>query len=123
MPSSITTYSNDDILEEIDYLINEGVLNADWANDPEGTVDELNAYWDDEGIDLSLQSIDLETELDTSYSIQQSLYPSPTRYYRDLYENRTDVKLHVVQPLTIGGFEDAKLTGGVNMVQTTRSDV
>ena len=116
-----TTYNNEEILGEIDYLINEGILNADWANDPEGTVNELNAYWEDEGIDLSLQSIDLDTELDTSYSIQQSLYPSPTRYYRDLYENRTDIKLHIMQPLSLGGFEDARLTGGVSMVRTTRS--
>lgn len=116
-----TTYSNEEILGEIDYLVNEGVLNANWANDPSGTADELNAYWEDEGIDLSLQSIDLETELDTSYSIQQSLYPSPTRYYRDLYENRADVKLHVIQPLNWDVFEDVKLTGGLSMVRTTRS--
>ena len=46
---------------------------------------------------------------------------SPTRYYRDLYENRTDIKLHIMQPLSLGGFEDARLTGGVSMVRTTRS--
>lgn len=114
-------YSEADVLEEIDYLINEGILGSDWANDPQGTVAELNAYWEDEDIDMSLEGIDLTTELDTSYSIQQSLYPSPTRYYRDLMENRTDVKLHVIQPLKWSAFEDAKLSGGLSMVRTTRS--
>jgi TonB-dependent receptor len=116
-----TTYTEEDMLDQINYLIGEGELNANWASDPAGTVATLNAYWENEGEDLQLQSIELDTELDTSYSVNQSLYPSPTRYYRDLYENRTDVKLHVIQPLELGGFEDAKLTGGVSMVRTTRS--
>jgi TonB-dependent receptor len=116
-----TTYTEEEMLSQINYLIGEGELNANWASDPAGTVATLNAYWEDEGEDLQLQSIELDTELDTSYSVNQSLYPSPTRYYRDLYENRTDVKLHVIQPLDLGGFEDAKLTGGVSMVRTTRS--
>ncbi|MGB0150529.1 MAG: carboxypeptidase-like regulatory domain-containing protein, partial [Flavobacteriales bacterium] len=116
-----TTYTEDVMLDQINYLIGEGILGEDWANDPQGTVEELNAYWEDEGEDFSLERIDLETELDTSYSIQQSLYPSPTRYYRDLYENRTDVKLHVLQPLNLNGFDDVKLSGGVSLVRTTRS--
>ena len=40
-------------------------------------------------------------EGDTTYSINQSFYPSPTRYFRVLNENRTDIKLHVEQPLTV----------------------
>lgn len=115
-----TLYNNEEILDEIAYLVGEGVLGSNWASDPEGTVEALNAYWNDEGIDYNLQSIDLSTALDTSYSILQSLYPSPTRYYRDLYENRTDVKLHVMQPLNVAWAEDVKLTGGASLVRTTR---
>ena len=60
-------------------------------------------------------------EGDTTYSINQSFYPSPTRYFRVLNENRTDVKLHVEQPLSLGWAEDAKFSAGGSFVRTTRA--
>ena len=60
-------------------------------------------------------------EGDTTYSINQSFYPSPTRYFRTLNENRTDVKLHVEQPLAWGWTEDAKFSAGASFVRTVRA--
>ena len=58
---------------------------------------------------------------DTTYSINQSFYPSPTRYFRVLNENRTDIKMHVEQPLDVAWAEDAKFSAGVSLVRTTRA--
>jgi TonB-dependent receptor len=60
-------------------------------------------------------------EGDTTYSINQSFYPSPTRYFRVLNENRTDIKLHVEQPLSVEWAEDAKFSAGGSFVRTTRA--
>ena len=58
---------------------------------------------------------------DTTYSINQSFYPSPTRYFRVLNENRTDVKLHIEQPLAIMWADEAKFSAGASFVRTTRA--
>ena len=58
---------------------------------------------------------------DTTYSINQSFYPSPTRYFRVLNENRTDIKMHVEQPLDVEWAEDAKFSAGASFVRTTRA--
>ena len=60
-------------------------------------------------------------EGDTTYSINQSFYPSPTRYFRVLNENRTDIKLHVEQPLTVEWADNAKFSAGGSFVRTTRA--
>ena len=58
---------------------------------------------------------------DTTYSINQSFYPSPTRYFRTLNENRTDVKLHVEQPLIAEWADELKVSAGASFVRTTRA--
>jgi hypothetical protein len=78
-------------------------------------IEEIN----NEGT-FTLDHIDVPTEVDTTYSVNQSLYPSPTRYFRELQENRTDVKVHFEQPIETTWAEDFKFSAGASFVRTTR---
>ena len=108
-------YSMDDLEDVIDDLVDDGAIPADWGSDLDLVIEEIN----NEGT-FTLDHIDVPTEVDTTYSVNQSLYPSPTRYFRELQENRTDVKVHFEQPIETTWAEDFKFSAGASFVRTTR---
>lgn len=105
------------ILGEINGLISDGVLGSDWASDVEGTLQTLA----DEGIEFPVGNLVVPTETDRFYSIQPSRYPAPSRYWRALEENKTDVKLHASKPIFAGSSWDGKLSAGISYVRTSRN--
>ena len=109
-------YSIEDMQEILDDLIDDGAIPANWGGNLDLVIQEINS----EGTYM-LDAIDVPTEIDTTYSVNQSLYPSPTRYFRELNENRTDVKFHVEQPLSAGWADDLKVSAGASFVRTTRA--
>ena len=117
--AEFTSASGDDLtaeaLELIGELIDDGVIPENWASDTEGTLEVLQS----EGLDI----VDLfvPVDVDTVYSINQSFYPSPTRYFRKLNETKLDGKVHYTQPL--GGKESdlGKFSAGASWVKTTRA--
>jgi len=109
-------YGMEDLQEIIDDLIDDGAIPADWGSNLDLVIQEINS----EG-SFTIDQIEVPTETDTTYSVNQSLYPSPTRYFRELNENRTDVKVHLEQPFTVTWAESAKLSAGASFVRTTRA--
>jgi TonB-dependent receptor len=105
------------ILDEIDGLVSDGILNADWAHDIDGTVATL----EDEGIEFPVGSLEVPTETDRFYTIQPSRYPAPSRYWRALEENKTDVKFNVSKPIFANSSWTGKLSAGASYVRTTRN--
>lgn len=101
-----------DALERINEMVSDGVLPADWANNPEAAVAALA----NQGV--LVDSWDIPLNIDTVYSINTALYPSPTRYFRELNESKLDVKVNYTVPL----FEDrewpSKFSAGLSYVQT-----
>ena len=109
-------YGIEDMQEILDDLIDDGAIPSDWGGNLDLVIQEINS----EGT-FTLDAIDVPTEIDTTYSVNQSLYPSPTRYFRELNENRTDVKVHFEQPLIVGWADDLKFSAGASFVRTTRA--
>lgn len=101
-----------DALERIAEMVSDGVLPSDWANDPAAAVAALA----NQGV--VVDSWDVPLNVDTVYSINTALYPSPTRYFRELNESKLDVKLNYTVPL----FEDrelpSKFSAGLSYVRT-----
>ena len=104
-----------DALNLISELIDDGAISANWASDTEGTLEVLQS----EGLDIS--SLSVPIDIDTVYSINQSFYPSPTRYFRKLQETKLDGKVHYTRP--IGRKEDKRgqFSAGASWVKTTRA--
>ena len=105
------------ILGEINGLISDGVLGTDWASDVEGTLQTLA----DEGIEFPVGDLSVPTETDRFYTIQPSRYPAPSRYWRSLEENKTDVKFHASKPIFGNSTWDGKLSAGLSYVRTKRN--
>lgn len=105
------------ILGEINGLISDGVLGTDWANDVDGTLQTLA----DEGIEFPVGDLSVPTETDRFYTIQPSRYPAPSRYWRSLEENKTDVKFHASKPIFGNSTWDGKLSAGLSYVRTKRN--
>ena len=105
------------ILDEIDGLISDGVLGDDWAEDVEGTLATL----EDEGIEFPVGDLNVPTETDRFHTIQPSRYPAPSRYWRSLEENKTDVKVHVSKPVFGNSSWEGKFSTGLSYVRTTRN--
>lgn len=104
------------ILNEINGLISDGVLGSNWSNDIEGTLATL----DSEGIEFPVSDLTIPTETDRFYTIQPSRYPAPSRYWRQLEENKTDLKLNASKPILTNSSWKAKITTGLSYVRTTR---
>ena len=105
------------ILGEVNGLISDGVLGTNWATDIEGTLQTLA----DEGIEFPVGALEVPTETDRFYTIQPSRYPAPSRYWRSLEENKTDVKVHASKPIFSNSSWEGKLSTGLSYVRTTRS--
>ena len=105
------------ILGEIDDLVSDGVLTSDWASDIDGTLATL----DDEGIEFPVGNLSVPTETERFYTIQPSRYPAPSRYWRSLDEDKTDVKFHASKPIFGNSAWEGKFSTGVSYVRTTRS--
>ena len=104
------------ILSEINGLISDGVLGSDWSNDIQGTLDIL----DSEGIEFPVSDLTIPTTTDRFYTIQPSRYPAPSRYWRQLEEDKTDIKLNASKPILTNSSWKAKVTTGLSYVRTTR---
>ncbi len=50
--------------------------------------------------------------IDTNYTIQRSIYPAPTRYFRELTEDNIDAKIDLTKPFKQWGGYPAKLKVG-----------
>lgn len=102
-------------LERINEMVSDGVLPGDWATNPEAAVAALA----NQGV--IVDAWDVPLDVDTVYSINTALYPSPTRYFRELNESKLDVKVHYTRPL----FEDrdwpSKFSAGLSYVRTELS--
>jgi len=62
-----------------------------------------------------------ETESgELAYSIQDNLYPSPTRFYREMENTTLDLKFNFEKPIARDLGEDNKLALGLSMVSRTR---
>lgn len=105
------------ILGEINGLVSDGVLGTDWATDVEGTLQTL----EEEGVEFPVGDLSVPTETDRFYTIQPSRYPAPSRYWRTLEENKTDVKFHASKPIFGQSTWDGKLSAGVSYVRTSRN--
>lgn len=105
------------ILGEINGLISDGALDEGWADDIAGTLATL----EDEGLEFSVSDVIIPTETDRFYSIQPSRYPAPSRYWRELEENKTDLKLHVSKPIFGNSAWEGKFSTGLSYVRTTRN--
>lgn len=55
-----------------------------------------------------------------SYSIQDNLYPSPTRFYRKMYNTTLDLKFNFEKPIARDLGDDNKVAFGLSMVRRTR---
>ena len=104
-----------DALELIDELIDDGILPENWTTDSDATLDILQSQG------LSVVNFDVPVNVDTVYSINQSLYPSPTRYFRELNESKFDAKIHCKRPVFEGRSVNGKLAGGLSWVNTRRT--
>ncbi|MCC7263825.1 MAG: TonB-dependent receptor [Candidatus Latescibacteria bacterium] len=58
--------------------------------------------------------------LDTLYSIQTAIYPSPTRYFRKLREDNGEVQADLSRTLALWNGRDGTLKAGANLLRTTR---
>ena len=105
------------ILGEINGLISDGVLGSNWASDVEGTLQTLA----DEGIEFPVGDLVVPTETDRFYSIQPSRYPAPSRYWRELEEDKTDIKVHASKPIFANSNWEGKFSAGLSYVRTTRN--
>lgn len=103
-----------DALELINELIDDGQIPENWANDPDALIEALN----NDG--LAVADFSIPVNVDTVYSINQSFYPSPTRYFRQLDESKFDAKVHYTQPILTERDLDSKISGGLSYVNTKR---
>lgn len=103
-----------DALELIGELIDDGQISEDWVNNPEEVIAALN----NDG--LAVADFNVPVNVDTVYSINQSFYPSPTRYFRTLDESKLDAKLHFTQPVWQDRELDSKFSAGLSLVNTRR---
>lgn len=99
-----------DIQDEIEYLVDEGVISG--QDDP----NLVSAIQNEFGITID----DIQIVKDSVYSIQDNLYPSPTRFYRVMDETTLDVKVNLEIP--IGGKPGLKnrLKFGYSLVDMSR---
>ncbi len=102
-------------LELIAELIDDGAISENWASDTEGTLGALQA----EGLDIV--DLSVPVSVDTVYSINQSFYPSPTRYFRTLEETKLDGKIHYSRPIGDKDSDLGKFSAGASWVKTTRA--
>ena len=75
--------------------------------------EDLNEYYP--GYTVTETSSD-----ELAYSIQDNLYPSPTRFYRTMDNATLDLKFNFEKPITEEWGPDNKLALGLSMVQRTR---
>ena len=66
-------------------------------------------------------NLTVPTETERFYTIQPSRYPAPSRYWRSLDEDKTDVKFHATKPIFGQSSWEGKLSAGVSYVRTTRT--
>jgi TonB-dependent receptor len=115
--SAYDSTSTASILGEIDGLVSDGVLGSNWASDVDGTLQTL----EEEGIEFPVGNLVVPTETDRFYTIQPSRYPAPSRYWRSLEENKTDIKVHASKPIFGNSTWEGKFTTGLSYVRTTRN--
>ncbi len=117
--STFTTSDGTDVtadaLDRIAEMVSDGVLPEDWANNPEAAIAALA----NQGV--VVDSYDIPLNVDTVYSINTALYPSPTRYFRELNESKLDVKVHYTRPLFQDRDWPSKFTSGLSFVRTRLS--
>ena len=94
--SALDASASEDVLDEIEGLVDDGVLNSNWAEDIAGTVEALQQ----EGI--AIGDMEIPTETSRFYSIRPDRYPAPNRFWRNLEESKTDVKVNVSKPVFSG---------------------
>jgi len=98
-----------------------GVVYLD-ANGSDVTEDALALLADGETLSEYYPGYSVE-ELDSealTYSIQDNLYPSPTRFYRNMRNTTLDLKVHYEQPFARERGPDNKWAVGASMVTRTR---
>ena len=114
--SALDASASEDVLDEIEGLVDDGVLNSNWAEDIAGTVEALQQ----EGI--AIGDMEIPTETSRFYSIRPDRYPAPNRFWRNLEESKTDVKVNVSKPVFSGSDRlEGKLSFGGSFVRTERN--
>lgn len=101
----------DDVLVAIGELVDDGAISG--ASDPDLEAELESEYG------IVLGGI-IEEVVDTTYNIEPSLYPAPTRYYRTLTESKLDGKLNVEIPLSENAGRKSKLNTGLSFVRSER---
>lgn len=104
-----------DALELIAELIDDGAIPENWTSNPGEVIDALQG----EGLDVV--DFNVPVEVDTVYSINQSFYPSPTRYFRQLNESKLDAKIHYTRPIGEKEANIGKWSVGASWVKTMRA--
>lgn len=100
------------VLEAIDELVDDGAITG--ASDPDLAEELLSEY------DLVLGNINEEV-VDTTYTIEPSIYPTPTRFFRTLEESKWDTKVHLEIPLGTDPKKKNLFSAGLSYVRTTRA--
>jgi TonB-dependent receptor len=100
----------EDISDEIDYLIDEGLVSN--VND-EGLS---SALYSEFGINLG----EVVTVPDSVYSVQDNLYPSPTRFFRVMDEQTIDAKINLEIPIGSKPGLQNRIKFGYSMVDMQR---
>ncbi|MGB0138030.1 MAG: carboxypeptidase-like regulatory domain-containing protein [Flavobacteriales bacterium] len=112
-----------EVQEAIDYLADEGVLPDDFdASDtsPEN-IEALNGYIAEEFDDLVIDPNNVVFNTDTLYSIESSIYPSPTRFFRTLEEQIWDNRIELELPIASELNDDNRLYLGMQYTNRQRS--
>ena len=91
--NTLDASASGDVLDEIEGLIDDGILDGNWAEDIAGTVETLQQ----EGI--AIGDMEVPTETQRFYSIRPDRYPAPNRFWRALDETKTDVKVNFSKPV------------------------
>ena len=114
--TTLDASASGDVLDEIEGLVDDGVLSSNWADDVAGTVQALQ----DEGV--AIGDMDIPTETNRFYSIRPDRYPAPNRFWRDLEESKTDVKVNFSKPaFSASDRLEGKVSFGGSFVRTERT--
>ena len=121
VPNDSTIYFGDatgvDLTEEaldiIETLIDDGEWGVNWTELPDSLI---ISTLQNNNVNVS----NYDVQMDTSYSINQSFYPLPTRYFRQLEEDKFDTKINFILPLIKNEVDFLNFSTGVSFVKTTR---
>jgi TonB-dependent receptor len=114
--NTLDASASGDVLDEIEGLIDDGILDGNWAEDIAGTVETLQQ----EGI--AIGDMEVPTETQRFYSIRPDRYPAPNRFWRALDETKTDVKVNFSKPVFAEqDHVEGKFSFGGSFVRTERT--